>query len=84
MQVITFSELRGHLKEVLDSSADQHEPIVIKRPRGENMVLLSLTDYESLKETAYLLSSEANTKHLRKSIRSLRKGKLLKKDLLEE
>ncbi len=84
MNVVTFSELRTHLKEIMDNSADRHEEVIIKRAHGENMVLLSLDDYESLKETAYLLGNEANARHLRKSLHSLREGKLLKKRLLEE
>ncbi len=84
MQVVTFSELRNDLKKIMDTSADQHEAIIIKRPKGENMILLSQSDYESLKETAYLLGTEANAKHLRKSIKSLRSGKLAHKKLIEE
>lgn len=84
MQVITFTELRKHLKTVMDTAADTHEPVVITRPRGEHMVLLSLDNYESLKETAYLLGHEANAKHLRKSLESIKTGKLLEKKLLEE
>ena len=45
--------------------------------RGENRVLLSLRDYQSLKETAYLLSNEANARHLRKSLHSLQENQLL-------
>ena len=84
MNIVTFTELRQQLKELMDISADQHEPVVIKRPRGENMVLLSQGDYESLKETAYLLGNEANAKHLRQSLTSLQNRKLLKKKLIEE
>lgn len=63
---------------------DYHEPVLIIRPKHEQMVLVSLENYESLKETAYLLGNKANAAHLRKSIKSLKKGNLIKKDLLEE
>ncbi|HVV67648.1 MAG TPA: hypothetical protein VHE99_01225 [Gammaproteobacteria bacterium] len=43
-----------------------------------------LDDYESFKETRYLLSNEANANHLRKSLRSLKEGKLLKKSCLSD
>lgn len=84
MQAVSFSELRSRLKQIMDASADQHEAVLIKRPKGENMILMSQSDYESLKETAYLLSSEANAKHLRESLRSLKAGKILHKKLLED
>jgi antitoxin YefM len=84
MNVVTFSELRTNLKEVMNTSADQHEPVVIRRQTGEHMVIMSLRDYESLSETAYLLGTEANAAHLRKSISSARAGKSIHRQLLEE
>ncbi len=84
MNIVTFSELRSNFKEMMNISADHHEPIVIRRQFGDHMIMMSLSDYESLKETAYLLGTKANADHLRKSLSSLRAGKLLKKKLLEE
>ena len=84
MNVVTFTELRDQLKQILDASADQHEPVIVKRPKKETMIILSLRDFESLKETAYLLSKEANAAHLRKSIRSLEKGNIKEKKLLDD
>lgn len=84
MQVVSFTQLRTNLKKILDTTADQFEPTVISRSRGEDMVLISLREYESLKETAYLLGNAANAKHLRKSIASFKKGKVITKKLIEE
>ena len=84
MHIVTFTELRAKLKKILDLSADQHEPVIIKRPNKETMVILSLSDFEALKETTYLLSNEANVTHLRESIRSLKHGKTQKKKLMED
>lgn len=81
MHPVTYSELRKNLKKIMDQSADRHEPVIIKRPKGETMILLPLSSYESLKETAYLLSNEANAKHLRASIESLKSGRVLNKNL---
>ncbi|MDF2867668.1 MAG: relB [Gammaproteobacteria bacterium] len=84
MNIVTFTEFRSQLKQIMDTASDQHEPVIIKRSKGENMILLSNSDYEALKETAYLLSNKANAEHLRKSLDSLRDGKLIVKNLLEE
>jgi antitoxin YefM len=43
--------------------------------------MLSLEDYESLQETAYLLRSPANARRLLGSIDNLNKGKNIKKAL---
>ena len=84
MNIVTFTELRSNLTKIMDTALDQCEAVIVRRPGGEHMVLLSLRDYESLKETAYLLGSAANAKHLRKSLASLKTGKAKKKILLDE
>lgn len=84
MQVINFTELRKNLKEIMDQSAENYEPVIINRANAETMVMLSLRDYESLKETIYLLGNEANAKHLRQSIRSLDEKKAKVRKLIEE
>lgn len=84
MNIVSYTDLRKDLKNIMAAACDAHEPIIITRPHSEHMVLLSLEDYESLRETAYLLSDEANAAHLRKSLKSAQQGKLLNKKLLED
>ncbi len=36
MNVVTSTKLRAQLKEILDLSANQHEPIIIKRSKKRN------------------------------------------------
>ena len=84
MDVVTFTELRNHLKEIMDATSDRHEAVVIKRSRNENMVMLSQSDYESLRETAYLLSNAANAEHLRRSLRRLQDSNYTTKKLIDE
>lgn len=83
MNPVSYSELRKNLKKILDQSADQHEPVIIKRPKGETMILLPLSSYEALKETAYLMSNEANAKHLRASMESLKAGQVTERKLID-
>ena len=55
--------------------------MVIKRKRGQAVVIISLEDYNSLEETAYLTRSPANAAKLVQSMRQSRKGKVVKKKL---
>jgi antitoxin YefM len=52
---------------------------MITRNRDQAVVMLSLEDYESLQETAYLLRVPANARRLLESISSLEDRKGLKK-----
>ena len=64
MTTITYSRLRANLKSVLDKVSADHEPIVVERRKGGDVVLVARDDYESLAETAYLLRSPANARRL--------------------
>ena len=49
-----------------------HDPVIITRNRDQAVVMISLEDYESLEETAYLLRSPANARRLLDSISDLK------------
>ena len=55
--------------------AEDHIPLVVKRKRGEDMVVMSLDDYNSYIETINLLNSPTNARHLTKSIKQAEEGK---------
>ena len=51
-----------------------HDPVIITRNRDQAVVMISLEDYESLEETAYLLRSPANARRLLDSISDLKES----------
>ena len=61
---LSYSELRRSLKAACDRVCDRHEPLVIERRGGGDVVLLAKEDFQSLEETAYLLSSPENARRL--------------------
>ncbi len=61
---LTYSQLRTNLKAACDQVCDHHEPLVVERRRGGDVVLLAKEDYRSLEETAYLLRSPENARRL--------------------
>jgi antitoxin YefM len=71
---MSYSESRARYAEVLNAVTDDREEIVITRAGHEPVVIVSLEDYESLKETAYLLRSPANARRLLASIEELESG----------
>ena len=84
MRTMTYSESRARYAEVLDAAVDDREEIVITRSSGrEPAVILALSEYESLKETAFLLRSPANARRLLASIKELEAGGGTVHDLTE-
>ena len=74
MNAITYTAARENLASTMDQVCDDHDPVIITRKRNQSVVLLSLEDYESLKETAYLLRSPVNAARLSESISELEAG----------
>lgn len=74
MKTMSFSESRARYRETLDAVIDDREEVVITRAGRDPVVIVSLEDYESLKETAYLLQNPANARRLLGSIERLEAG----------
>jgi antitoxin YefM len=74
MKTMSYTESRKRYAEVLDSVVDDREEIVITRAGHEPVVILSLADFESLRETAYLLRSPANARRLLDAMQRLESG----------
>ena len=83
MRTVNFSDARKHFKEVLDRVIDDADITIITRREGDDVVLMSLSEYNSWKETEYLLSSPANARRLRESIAQLDAGRKTYRDLID-
>ncbi|MDR2097292.1 MAG: type II toxin-antitoxin system prevent-host-death family antitoxin [Spirochaetaceae bacterium] len=83
MDVITYTNLRQNLKSYMDKVFNDHDPLIITRKNNENVVLMSLNEYNSLMETNYLLSSKTNTEHLQRSINQHKAGRIKERTLYE-
>lgn len=83
MRTINFSDARRQFKEVLDRVVDDADITIITRRDADDVVLMSLSEYNSWKETEYLLASPANARHLRESIAQANAGRVVYRDLIE-
>lgn len=84
MKTMTYTESRANYAQVLDIAVEDLEEVVITRTGREPAVILSLAEYESLKETAHLLRSPANARRLLDSIDELEAGGGSSQALLED
>jgi antitoxin YefM len=83
VDAISYTNLRQNLKSYMDKVFQDHEPLIITRKNNENVVLMSLDEYNSLMETNYLLSSKTNAEHLQKSIGQHKSGKIRERTIYE-
>lgn len=84
MNAINYTELRKNLKSWFDKVYDDHEPLFITRKNNQNIVVISVDEYNSLVETNYLLSNKANADRIFTSLAKLRTEKGFSRELIEE
>jgi antitoxin YefM len=75
MKTMSYTESRARYAEMLDGVINDREEVVITRAGHEPVVVVSLEDYESLKETAYLMRSPANARRLLDAMERLEAGR---------
>ena len=83
MRSKTYTEAREKLSDIIEKVCEDHDPLIITKRRDRAVVLISLEDYESLEETAYLLKSPRNARRLLESIKELEEGGGRERDLIE-
>ena len=81
MNVLTYSDTRANLKDVMDRVVEDRAPVVITRQKAEAVVMVSLADWNAMEETLHLLSTPANAERLRAAVRDLDAGKGTEREL---
>lgn len=71
----TLSKLRSNLKRYADQAVSQRQPIRVRRRSGDDLILMSAEEYDSLAETAHLLASPKNAARLLAALARARKSK---------
>jgi antitoxin YefM len=83
MKTVNFTQARAHLADVLDSVIDDAEEVVVTRAGHGSVVIVSLADWNSIKETEYLLNNPAMAAHLRESIAQAERGEMVARNLVD-
>ena len=66
----------------MDRVCEDNEPLIITHGGERSVVMVSLNDYQSLQETAYLLRSPANAKRPLSELGVLAAGKGAARELV--
>jgi len=83
METISYTAFRNHLATSIDRVNDNHEPLLVTRQNGSPAVVISLEDFKSYEETAYLMASPKNSERLNSAVNQLENGKGTAKDIIE-
>lgn len=84
MIATTASNLRSNMKEYLDRITQDCETMIITRRNDENVVVVSQSEWDSIQETLYLMSTKANRDSLERSITQAENGLISKRELVDE
>ena len=84
MNIATYSDARANLKSLMDSVVDDHVPLAITRQKAEGVVMVSKSDWDSMQETLYLLSSPRNAERLMESTKRMDAGDAIEPDQFKE
>jgi antitoxin YefM len=84
MNALTFSYARQNFTDIMRTVNDDHSPVVVTHQKRKPVVIMSLEDYESFEETAYLLRNPTGAQRLFESVAELRADNGVARELLDD
>lgn len=82
MNTTTLRDLRANMKAHFDELEENHDVLLVPRSGSkEAIVVMTLSEYNSMKETEYLLSSQENRSIMEKAMKELDGGETVAFDL---
>lgn len=74
MRTANYTDLRANLKNYIDSVIEDDDTVVVNRGNGKGVVMISLDEYNSLKETEYIMSSPGTMESIRRGEKEIKEG----------
>jgi len=74
MKAVTYSTLRANLSSSMEQVCEAHEPVIVTRQKAESVIVMSLEDYEAMRETCYLMGNPRNATRIMEAIEELDGG----------
>ncbi len=81
MRTTNFTDFRANMKGYMDAIIEDYETLIINRGNGAGIVMISLEEYNAIKETEYIMSSPETMADIKRGEEDLRNGKGIKVDL---
>ena len=83
MITATISDFRKDIKQYFSKVTENFETLIINRGKNSGVVVISLTEYNSLLTTQHEMSSEINKKRLDSAIEKFKSGDSFSKELID-
>lgn len=77
MRTTNFTDLRNNLKKYLDAVINDSDTVIINRDGDTGAVLISLDEYNAIKETEYIMASPAMMEAIREGERDIKEGRFV-------
>ena len=79
MRTATCNELQNNINYFFDGVVSDSEPLLVQRAGAEAVVVISLSDYNAMSETEFLMRSPAMMQAIRQGEDDIRSGKSIEK-----
>ena len=76
MITTTYTDFRTNMKTYMDRVTRDADNVIINRGNGQAVVIMSLEEYEAIKETHYVLSSPKVMEAIKKGEKEIAEGNL--------
>jgi antitoxin YefM len=84
VDVTTYSEARQNLAKLLDRVVKDNEPVIVARKKRGSVVLVALSEWNSIQETLHLFSTRANARALLDAMDQADRGEYAKTMSMKE
>lgn len=81
MDVMTYTDARSSLKDVMDRVIHDRVEVIVTRKKREAVVIISLDEFNAIQETLHLQKSPENVRRLHASIAQLNAGQGTERDI---
>ena len=81
MKTANYTDLRANLKNYIDAVINDSETVIVNRGGGQGVVIISLEEYNSIKETEYIMRSSAMVDAIKQAEKEISDGEGVRIDI---
>ena len=83
VETLSYTDFRTNLAKQMDKVNEDHKPLLVTRQNAKAVVVMSLDDFNSYEETAYLMASPKNSERLLQAVADIENGKSKPREIIE-